>query len=70
MSDRIYSRFHRQGFDGSHRGDVFGEQGLLAGTEHKLGIELVAEDRGDEQTHQCDNTELTDSDRRELPAVN
>ena len=70
VSDHIHPRFHLQGFDGSQRGDVFGEQGLLAVTAHKLGSELVAEDRGNEQTHQDDDVELTDSDRRELPAVN
>ena len=61
--------FHLQRFDGGHAGDVFGEEGLVAGAEHELAVELVAENGGDEEADQGDGAEQADGDQGELPAV-
>ena len=61
--------FHLQGFHRRHARDVFGEEGLVAGTEHELLVEAVAEDRGDEEAQDRDQPEQADGDQRELPAI-
>ena len=61
--------FHLQGFHRRHAGDVLGEEGLVAGAEHELLVEPVAEDRGDEEAQDRDQPEQADGDQRELPAV-
>ena len=61
--------FHLQGFDGAHAGDVFGEEGLVARTEHELLVQFVAKQGGDEEADDGDGAEQPDGNQGELPAV-
>ena len=62
-------RFHLQGFDGFHSGDVLGDEGLVLGPQHELFVEAFPQGGCDQQAGQGDQRHQQQGDEAQLPAV-